>query len=38
VHNDKAFDLQLKRQYQGIFEEKYSRELFVAVFGRNYLE
>lgn len=37
VHNDKAFDLQLKRQYQAIFEETHTREEFASIFGRNYL-
>ena len=37
VHNNKAFDRQLKEHYQAIFEKKYSREEFVRIFGRNYL-
>ena len=38
VHNDKAFDRQLKEQYQAIFEVAHTREEFTAIFGRNYLE
>lgn len=30
-------DERLKREYQAIFEEKYTREEFMRVFGRNYL-
>jgi hypothetical protein len=38
AHRDKQFALQLKREYQQIFESIYSREKFVEVFGRNYLD
>lgn len=33
-----ALDLQLKRIAQKKFEEKYSHEKFMNVFGRNYLD
>ena len=37
VHNNRETDLMLKRFAQEIFEEKYSHELFMQEFGRNYL-
>lgn len=37
-HHNREYDLQLKREYQQKFEAQYSRELFIKVFGRNYLE
>jgi hypothetical protein len=37
-HHNRGYDLQLKREYQQRFEAEYSRELFVKVFGKNYLE
>lgn len=36
-HHNKAYDNQLKQEYQRRFEQEYSRELFVEVFGKNYL-
>lgn len=36
--NGHSLDLQLKRIAQKKFEEKYSREKFTNVFGRNYLD
>lgn len=38
VHNNREFDLHLKQKYQAIFEETHSREEFVRIFGKNYLE
>jgi hypothetical protein len=38
VHFNREFDLQLKREGQMKFEETHSREDFVRVFGKNYLE
>lgn len=38
VHRDKQFSLQLKREHQKKFEEVHSRELFLKVFGKSYLE
>lgn len=37
VHNNREFELQLKRKYQAIFEETHSREEFVRIFGKSYL-
>ncbi len=37
VHSDHKFDLRLKKYAQEIFEKKYSRELFIQVFGKNYV-
>ncbi len=37
VHFNKALDLKLKKHCQLKFEEKYSREEFIAIFGKNYL-
>lgn len=36
VHNNKEFDLSLKRMGQVMFEDKYGHELFMQVFGKNY--
>lgn len=36
-HHDKEVDLYLKAVAQQKFEEKYSHELFMQEFGRNYL-
>ena len=38
VHFDKAFDLKLKQDCQRKYEETHSREEFIALIGRNYLE
>ena len=38
VHFDKAFDLRLKQECQRKYEETHSREEFIALIGRNYLE
>lgn len=38
IHKDPYFDFKVKQLYQKQFEEKYSREEFVKVFGRNYLD
>ena len=37
-HHNKAIDDALKREYQAKFEQQYSREKFIEVFGKNYLE
>ena len=37
VHSDHQFDLDLKRYAQTLFETKYSHNLFVQEFGKNYL-
>ena len=37
VHNNRSLDLSFKKIYQARFEEKHSREDFIATFGRNYL-
>lgn len=37
-HHNKAYDNQLKQEYQRRFESEYGRDLFVRIFGRNYLE
>lgn len=36
-HNDRAVDLQLKRECQRKYEEKHTRDEFMALIGRNYL-
>ena len=36
-HKNIEYDLELKRVYQKQFEEEYSRDLFVEVFGKSYL-
>lgn len=33
-----ALDIKLKRKYQAIFEQTHTREEFIALFGRNYLD
>lgn len=39
VHGlNKALDLKLKKIAQSMFEQKYSREEFMKIFGRNYLD
>lgn len=38
VHFNRTLDLRLKRECQKEFEETHSREEFMSVFGRNYLE
>ena len=40
VHHNKKFDLKLKRKCQKILENEkgWSREQFINVFGRNYLD
>lgn len=37
AHPMQGLDLELKKEYQGIFERKYSHEGFMQVFGRDYL-
>ena len=37
VHHNRDLDLELKAKYQRIFEQGYSREIFIKAFGRNYL-
>ena len=36
-HQYKFYDLQLKREAQTKFEAEYGRELFIEVFGKNYM-
>ena len=38
VHFDKSLDLRLKRTCQRVFEKTHSREEFVKIIGKNYLE
>lgn len=38
VHQNRELDLELKRVAQKKFEEEHSRNEWMAVFGRNYLE
>lgn len=38
VHHDRERDLELKRDCQAKYEETHSREEFMALIGRNYLE
>jgi hypothetical protein len=38
VHNNKEFDLMLKRMFQKKFEKEHGHEKFMEVFGRNYLD
>lgn len=38
VHHCRDTDLRLKRKYQAKFEETHTREEFISMFGRNYLE
>jgi len=37
-HLNREFDLQLKREWQEIFEVSRSREEFIKLFGKSYLE
>lgn len=37
VHFNKALDLQIKQIAQREFEDTYSREDFIRIFGKNYL-
>ena len=37
VHHNRELDLELKRMAQRRFQEIYTEEQFLAVFGRNYL-
>ena len=37
VHHNIEIDRRLKREYQAKFEAKHGRELFVKIFGRNYI-
>lgn len=37
IHNDPYFDFKVKQIYQRRFEEQYRHELFIKLFGRNYL-
>ena len=37
IHFNRELDLTIKRKAQKIFESKYSHELFMEVFGKNYL-
>lgn len=36
-HHNRELDLQLKRHYQQIFEAEHGHEMFMKLFGRNYL-
>lgn len=36
-HNNREYDLQLKREAQANFEKDHTREEFIRLFGRNYL-
>lgn len=38
VHNNRAMDLMLKRACQKKYEETHSREEFIKLIGKNYLE
>ncbi len=38
IHFDRVLDLWLKRDTQRQFEQLYSREKFMEIFGKNYLE
>jgi hypothetical protein len=37
VHHNREMDLQLKKMAQRKFEETYSRDYFMLIFGRSYL-
>lgn len=37
VHFDRELDISAKRMAQRTFEEKYSHQYFMQVFGKNYL-
>lgn len=38
VHYNRELDLLLKRAGQNAFEQKYSRQEFIKIFGKNWLE
>lgn len=38
IHFNKEFDLKVKRECQAKYEEMHSREEFMALIGRNYLD
>lgn len=38
VHFNKELDLKLKIMAQKNFEQRYSHEMYMQLFGRNYLE
>lgn len=38
IHFDKIFDLRVKMYAQKVFEEKYSHELWMKEFHKNYLK
>lgn len=38
VHFNRPLDLMLKRRCQELFERNHSREEFMAIIGKNYLE
>lgn len=38
IHFDKKFDLRVKKQAQILFEKIYSHDIFMKIFGRNYLD
>lgn len=38
IHFDKSFDLSVKRACQREYEKEHSREEFMKLIGRNYLE
>jgi len=38
VHFNKKLDLKLKREFQAKYEETHTRQEFIALIGRNYLE
>lgn len=37
IHADKELDLKVKRMCQESFEKEYGHEMFMRVFGRNYI-
>ena len=37
IHNDKSLDIHFKQIWQTVFETEYSHELFMKIFGRNWL-
>ena len=38
IHHNREFDLKVKRECQAKYEETHSREEFMALIGRNYLD
>jgi hypothetical protein len=38
IHKNKSLDKALKRKFQRIFEETHTRDEFLHIFGRSYLE